>query len=313
MAKKIIVKTFKRTALLIVALIAALIGIFLFTRPMLAPGYQKENPNTNANQNTQGNESTYDVTNIEKEIGKNVDANSYLIFDEDSGKIIASRKPDTPLAIASITKLMTALVTEKYGDLDSSWAVNQASTSDVRPVLGLKVGDKVIIKDLVNSMLIGSANDAASALGSYIQSVTDKPMVELMNDEAKLLGMKSTHYENPIGWDSELNYSTANDLKLLLDTIRPMPLFSSLDRKLSYSFTSEIGNSYSVKATNSLLSSDPDIHAIKTGYTDEAQGAMITAIHKNDIKFVIIVLGSPDRESDTLLLKSQVLKSLSTN
>lgn len=310
MAKKIIVKTFKRTALLLVALIATLIGIFLFTKPILAPGYQKDGPNVNINENKEITEGTYSVNDSQKEIGKDVEADSYLIFDEVSGQTIAERKPDTPLAIASITKLMTALVTEKFGDLDSSWAINNESTSDVRPVLGLTVGDKVKVSDLINSMLIGSANDAAAALGSYVESVTKKPMTELMNSQAKNLGMKSTHYENPIGWDSEQNYSTANDLKLLLDEIRPMTLFSSLDRKLSYSFTSETGKGYSVKATNTLLSSDPDIHAIKTGYTDEAKGAMITAIHKNNIKFVIIVLGSPDRESDTLLLKSQVLKSL---
>jgi serine-type D-Ala-D-Ala carboxypeptidase (penicillin-binding protein 5/6) len=306
---KRIKKTAQRTGLLIVALLAVAAGIFLFTRPMLAPGSDSSFSNSQLNNSSSLGE-TYSLGDSNELVGEKVKADSYLVFDETSGKVIASRKPNTPVAIASITKLMTALVTEKYGDLNASWAINSASTSEIRPILGLTVGDKVLVSDLVNAMLVGSANDAAAALGEYISSVTDKPMIETMNAEAKSLGMTSTHYENPIGWDSEQNYSTADDLKLLLDTIRPMTMFSDLDRKQSYSFTSELGKAYTVKATNTLLSTDPDIHAIKTGYTDEAKGAMITAIHHGDVKFVIIVLGSPDRENDTLLLKSQVLKIL---
>ena len=276
---------------------------------MLAPGSESPLLNPQLNDNSNPGE-TYSLEDSNELVGEGVKADSYLVFEESNGKVIASRKPDTPVAIASITKLMTALVTQKHGDLQASWAINSASTNNVRPILGLSVGDKVKVGDLVNAMLVGSANDAAAALGEYVSAITGKPMIETMNAEAKSLGMTSTHYENPIGWDSEQNYSTADDLKLLLDTIRPMPLFSSLDRKQFYSFTSELGNSYTVKATNTLLSTDPDIHAIKTGYTDEARGAMITAVYRDDIKFVIIVLGSTDREGDTLLLKSQVLKVL---
>lgn len=307
---KKIKKTAKNAGLLIIALLAVAAGIFLFTRPMLAPGFESTLVNPKLTDDNSNTGETYSIVDSNNQVGKDVKADSYLIFNEDTGNIIAARKPNTPVAIASITKLMTALVVEKYGNLTDTWAINSASTSDIRPILGLTVGDKVKVSDLVNAMLVGSANDAASALGEYMNSVTSKPAIEAMNSEAKALGMKSTHYENPIGWDSEQNYSTADDLKLLLDVIRPKPMFSSLDRKLSYSFTSELGKSYSVKATNTLLNDDPDIHAIKTGYTDEAKGAMITAIHHNNIKFVIIVLGSPDRESDTLLLKSQVMKIL---
>lgn len=309
---KYIKKSAKRTGLLIAALLATGAGIFLFTRPMLAPGFTPPQRTAVQDGNNANPGETYAINDSNEQVGLSVKAESYLIFSEDSGNIIASRKPDTPMAIASITKLMTALVTLKYGDLDRSWAINSASTSTVRPVLGLVLGDKVKVSDLVNAMLVGSANDAAAALGEHVSSATGKPMIELMNAEAKSIGMTSTHYENPIGWDSEQNYSTADDLKLLLDTIRPLTIFSDLDRKQSYSFTSELGKTYSVKATNTLLGTDPDIHAIKTGYTDEARGAMITAIRRGNANFVIIVLDSPDREADTLLLKSQVLKMLGT-
>lgn len=308
-------KTFTRYAkrlggLVIVSLIIAG-GIFAFTRPLLAPGFDWRVLGADTGENGQSGrtfdaDSNLEVTN--EAVGQDVKADSFLIYDEDTGQILASKNSQTPVAIASLTKLMTAFVVQKYGHLDDTWAITAASTIDIRPVLGLLPGDRVIVKDLVNAMLIGSANDAASALGAYITAASKQPVIDLMNEEAKTLGMTSTHYENPIGFDSEQNYSTAADLKLLLNMTRPLPLFSDIDRKQSYSFTSENGQTYSVKATNTLLAQDPDIHAIKTGFTDEAKGAMITAIHHQDRKFIMIVLGSPDRENDTKLLKAQILQ-----
>lgn len=296
--------------LVIVALFVAAI-IFAFTRPILAPGSETDSNKPTSNDLGSNSGETFDeasVENINPSLGEGVEADSYLVYDELTGKLLASRSPNTAVAIASITKLMTAYVTQKYGNLADAWAINGASTSSIRPILGLVPGDKVIVKDLVNAMLIGSANDSAAALGAYVSSTAKQPMIDLMNKEAKSLGMNSTHYENPIGFDSEQNYSTASDLKKLLDVVRPMPLFSEIDRKQSYSFTSETGRAYSVKATNTLLAQDPEIHAIKTGFTDEAKGAMITAVYSGDRKFIIIVLGSTDRESDTKLLKANILK-----
>lgn len=312
MARENYKKTFKRTIILILSLILICGAIFLFTRPMLAPGFDSQTLGIGDGSGSDNSDNTFSGSDEIGDIGKDVKADSFLIFNEESGEVIAAKNPKTVLAIASITKLMTAYVVQKYGSLEDVWAIGPDSTNEIRPVLGLKIGDRVKIQDLVNSMLIGSANDAASALGEYITDTKDKSVVEIMNDEAKKLGMHSTHYENPIGFDSEQNYSSAEDLKLLLDTIRTISLFTDVDRKQSYAFTSENGENYSVKATNTLIADDPEIHAIKTGFTDEAGGAMINAIYHQNIKFVIIVLGSSDREGDTKLLKQQVIKKLSS-
>lgn len=303
-------KTLKRLLGLFIAGLFILGLIFVFTRPMLAPG--SETKNVKKESEILGS-NTGDIFNdsssgeINPEAGENVSADSYLVYEEGTGKVLASHNPESVIAIASITKLMTAYVTQKYGSLSDVWTIESSSAISIRPILGLIPGDRIIIKDLVDAMLIGSANDSAATLGAYIKSTTGKPIIELMNTEAKLIGMNSTHFENPIGFDSEQNYSTAKDLKHLLDIVRPMSLFSEIDRKQSYSFKSESENTYSVKATNTLLAIDPEIHAIKTGYTDEAKGAMITAIERGDIKFIIIILGSTDREGDTKLLKKNIL------
>jgi serine-type D-Ala-D-Ala carboxypeptidase (penicillin-binding protein 5/6) len=309
LVKKVNNKHVHRTGGLLIALLFIAAVIFAFTRPILAPGSENDQADQNGNSIDSG--TTFDDTNsdnINPEVGEGVKADSYLVYDESTGKILASRNPDTAVAIASITKLMTAYITQKYGNLTDEWAINGASTSDIRPILGLTIGDRVIVKDLVDAMLIGSANDAAAALGAYVSATAKTPIINLMNQEAKRLGMDSTHYENPIGFDSEQNYSTANNLKLLLDVVRPMPLFSEIDRKQAYSFVSISGKTYSVKATNTLVAEDPEIHAIKTGFTYEAKGAMITAVYHENRKFIMIVLGSTDREGDTKLLKTNILK-----
>ncbi len=305
-------KHFQRGALFLVSLLILVGVIFVFTRPLLAPESGDNSLKNASNLNAELENSTFQTNNDEllpQGIGEGVQANSFLVYDELTGTTLAAHNPNAPVAIASLTKLMTAYTVQKYGQLDDEWVIASTSKIGVRPVLGLETGDKVVVKDLVDAMLVGSANDAASSLGEYLQSATKQPAIKTMNQEAKQLGMTSTNYENPIGFDSEQNYSTAADLKKLLVVIRPIKLFTDIDRKQSYSFTSELGKTYSVKATNTLLAGDEEIHAVKTGYTNEAQGAMITAIVHNDKRFIIIVLNSPDREGDTKLLKSQVLKT----
>ncbi len=290
---------------LIVVLVVLAGAVFIFSNPLLAPESGVD-MGKKSQQNDNANLGTFNQPVDNAQFGANVKAGSFLVFDEVSGKTIASRNPQSSVAIASLTKLMTAYVVTKYGHRDDVWGITSASTENINPVLGLKVGDRVKISDLLNSMLIGSANDAAKALGQYIGTQKNVSAIELMNSEAKKLGMNSTHYENPIGFDSEQNYSTAEDLQKLVLALQPIEFFKDIDKSTGYSFTSENGNSYYVKATNTLIKSDPEIFAIKTGFTDEAKGAMITAIHHKDRKFVIIVLDSQDREGDTKLLKAQL-------
>lgn len=297
----------KFSILLIVALFMLAGIVFLFTQPTQAPSIDLI---SNLSELKNPTENTFIKLDTDSRIGEGVIADSYLIYDENSKQIIVSKNPRTPVAIASLTKLMTAYVVVTQGSLTDEWAIASSQLTDIRPILGLVSGDKVIIKDLVDATLIGSANDAAKALGAYLTSLKEQTAVDIMNRVAKNLGMKSTHYENTIGFDSEQNYSTAEDLKLLVEKVRENQIFTDLDRKQSYSFTSQTGKQYYIKATNTLLATDPEIHAIKTGFTDEAKGAMITAINHKDKKFVIIVLGSEDRESDTKLLKQQVIAAI---
>jgi D-alanyl-D-alanine carboxypeptidase len=237
-------------------------------------------------------------------------AKSFLVYDIDSNSQLSGQNETFALPIASLTKLMTGYVVYQHLTLSLETITVAANDPlDISPVLGVQVGDHIKAIDLFDSMLIGSANDAAQTLGNYVGRKLNLPFKDLMNQEAVALGMEDSHFSNPVGFDSETNYSTAADLKLLVNAVQQYQAFALVGRERSYSFTSADGNKYYVKATNKLLAGDPEISAIKTGFTDEAQGAMITEINHDGHKFIIIVLGSADREGDTVRLKQAIINS----
>lgn len=236
-----------------------------------------------------------------------INAKSFLAFDLDTGLSLLGKNPDQKLQIASLTKLMTALVAYQNADLNKSFEIGPKDLLAVSPSLGLKIGDNVRALDVFNSMIVGSCNDAALALANYAAKVSGQNFVGLMNDLAKQLGMASSSFSNPIGFDSQNNYSTANDLKLLISVTQKLSVFNDLARRSGYNFISDNGQAYSVIATNKLLQGHPDIFAIKTGFTNEAHGAMATEITLRGHHVVILVLDSQNRENDTLKLK-QILE-----
>jgi D-alanyl-D-alanine carboxypeptidase len=177
------------------------------------------------------------------------------------------------------------------------------------PALNLINGDTVAVEDLFISMLVGSENDAAMALANHTEREMRAKFVSIMNDEAKQLRMDSTNFSNSLGFDSVNNFSTAADLRKLVDATQELSAFSLYNRQLGHSFKGALGSTYSSKATNRLISRDPEIFAIKTGYTDGAGGSMIVKAVRDEHSVVIIVLGSADREGDTKQLKDAIFLS----
>jgi serine-type D-Ala-D-Ala carboxypeptidase (penicillin-binding protein 5/6) len=238
-----------------------------------------------------------------------INAISFLVYDSASGTDLVGENVEIPLSIASVTKLLTAYTAYREIGLMNPIKITSKDQIDVSPVLWLKAGDEVLAQDLFNAMLVGSANDAAQTLANYTAEARGQKFIELMNKYAGELGMTDSHFSNPLGFDSDTNYSTVQDIKKLVQGIKQYQAFSLYSRSTGYKFTSELGNTYSIKATNKLVSGDKEINAIKTGFTEEAQGAMITEIIHDGHSFVIIVLGSEDREGDTLELKKQIIEN----
>lgn len=251
------------------------------------------------------------VTTLTEPDFSDISAKSFLAFNLENGQTIFERNSNTRLGIASLTKLMTALVAYRQTDLHETYTVRQQARSSVAPVLGLFVKDEVKALDLFNAMLIGSCNDAGLALSDFTALKTGKEFVDLMNLQAKELKMEDTNFSNPLGFDSAENYSSANDLKILISNVEKLAAFTNLGRRTEYNFLGSANKTYHTKATNKLIYNHPDIQAIKTGYTNNSGGAMATKISVDGNEIILIVLGSQDREGDTLKLKKIISQNYS--
>lgn len=235
-----------------------------------------------------------------------ISARSFLVFDLDSGRDLLTKNPGQKLAIASLTKLMTALTAYNNSNLNQTFKISGKDILSIKPNLGLLLGDEVKALDIFNSMLIGSCNDAAKALADFTSQVSEGNFVELMNRQAASLGMLNSSFANSMGFDNSGNYSTAEDLKLLIIATQRLSAFTDLGRRTDYKFSGSANKTYLTLATNTLIKNHPDIQAIKTGFTSEANGAMATKINAFGHQIVILVLDSQNRESDTLKLKAAV-------
>ena len=235
-----------------------------------------------------------------------ISAQSYLVVDVATSDIIAQKNPDQKQSIASLTKLLTALVVYNNTDLATRVTIRPEDKIDIAPILNLKVGDSISIQDLFNAMLVGSNNDSALALANHTADLVGKKFIDLMNQQASALGMDSSHFSNPLGFESSENYSTARDVLKLAQATQKYAAFTSLSEKTEYEFTSFLGVHYATKATNKLIGKYPQIFAIKTGYTEAAGQTMVTKATDSGHAIVIVVLGSLNRDSDTLELQKQV-------
>lgn len=236
-------------------------------------------------------------------------AKSVLVYDPFSDLNLYEKNQNEELPIASLTKLMTAVVATESPDFDKPITITPGDVVSVSPSLHLRVGDSVRPEDLVKAMLVGSANDAAQALANHFPN--QQEFINVMNQKAENLGMKNTHYTTPIGFDTPGNYSTAADLKVLVDySLNHLP-YSEIWQNKNYYFVSMTGHEYSVANSNDLIHNHGNILSIKTGFTNEALGNMIVLAHDGNGRQVIsLVLNSGQRENDTLTAVDYVFKGL---
>ncbi len=251
----------------------------------------------------------FELPALPEKLLQKVNAESYIVFDLDSGQVLAEKNSKEQLPIASLTKLMTGYVAYLNLDFSKICKTFPKKYWQVGPFLNLEYGDEVKSGDLFESMLVGSANDAAFALAQCFESKTDLDFVNEMNAQAKILNMENTSYSNPAGFDSVNNFSSAEDLKNLISKVFKIPVFNNLSRKTSYSFESENKNFYKVQATNKLIDKYSDILAVKTGYTKSSLGSMATVVEVMGKQIVVIVLDTETRESDTLKIRQAILEA----
>ena len=255
-------------------------------------------------------EKTKDVAN---NINKNPVINSrrYVVFDRDSKTVIYGKDENKQTAMASTTKIMTAIVVlENCKDLNEVVTISAKAAGTGGSTLGIKAGDKITVENLLYGLLLRSGNDTAVALAEYFGKDV-KGFAELMNKNAEELGLDNTHFVTPHGLDDPNHYTTAYELAYLTDYALMNETFSTIV-KTQYKTIMINDTSREIKNTNELLLANVDgVYGVKTGFTNNAGRCLVTAVKRNNMDLIVVVLGADtrkDRAKDSIKLIDYICK-----
>ncbi len=221
-----------------------------------------------------------------------VAARAYLIQNGVTGEILARSHDRERLPIASITKLMTVLVTLRHAKLTDVVTVSRRAAAVGESSIYLKKGERLTVEELVEAALIQSANDAAVALAEYVGG-SQSGFVDMMNAEARRLGLHQTHFANPDGLDEFGHYSSAHDVTRLARIAMKIKVIRSIvDEQTAY-----ISGGRTLRTWNDLLSVYPGLFGVKTGHTAEAGWSEVAAARSHGVTVYATLLGSPARDT----------------
>jgi D-alanyl-D-alanine carboxypeptidase (penicillin-binding protein 5/6) len=236
-----------------------------------------------------------------------LDARSAVLADLDSGAVLFHKGPDIRRPIASLTKLMTALVTLEHAELGDVVVVHRDAVFEdgdygAGSTVGLRAGERITVEDLLYALLLGSANDAADALAIHVSGDRGR-FISAMNRTARGLGMSSTRFFSPHGLDDR-GRSTALDLLELVRAADANPDVREILDTRFRTIRSSRGRPRHIQNRNVLLWLYPGAFGTKTGFTAAADFCLVGAAERDGRRLVAIVLGDPDdpfSEAATLL------------
>ncbi len=225
-------------------------------------------------------------------------AKSAYVVDLDTKKVLFAKSQDEERAIASLVKLMTAHLAIKSGSLNDQVRASSSASAQEPSNIDLLSGEVFLARDLLDALLIKSANDAAYALGEHLGKGSVESFVRTMNEEVDFLGLKNTFYVNPNGLDTASQKSTARDVATLISYLDRDSLFREITTTKEKSIASSSGSrTVNFKNSNKLLEeSSFKIVSGKTGYTDLAGECLaVVAEIKPNRNVVAVILGSNNR------------------
>jgi D-alanyl-D-alanine carboxypeptidase (penicillin-binding protein 5/6) len=220
-----------------------------------------------------------------------VTAHSYVVENGVTGEVLAGRAIRARVPIASITKLMTILLTVERAKPSDIVTVSPGAAAVGESTVNLRAGERLTVRDLLEAALVQSANDAADALADYLGDGSRTRFVALMNQRARQLGLRDTHFVRPDGLDAPGHVSSARDVTLLARILMHRPLVRQIVRQR----TASIAGGRTLHTWNDLLASYPGLFGVKTGHTAAAGWSEVAAARRGPLTIYATLLGSPDR------------------
>ena len=233
-----------------------------------------------------------------------------VAYDRKSGEVIWGKDENKRTAMASTTKIMTAIVTLENCDLTQTVTISKKSAGTGGSRLGLKADDKITMNDLLYGLMLKSGNDAAVAIAETVGGSVEG-FAELMNEKAKKLKLENTHYVTPHGLDDPEHYTTAVELAKLADYALQNETFAKIVNTKNYTVTIN-GYPKSISNTNELLGYLEGVNGVKTGFTNNAGRCLVTSVNRNGFEIITVILQADTkkfRTADSIKLIEYIYKN----
>ena len=230
-------------------------------------------------------------------------AEAAVLLCADNGRVLYEKNADQPLPIASITKIMTAVIALEEAESNDKAVTFEASMQAEGSSMYLQVGDTLTLTELVKGLMMVSGNDAANAIAVGVAGGQEAFAV-LMNRKARQIGMKNTHFVTPSGLDDEQHYSTAYDMALLCRYAMDNPVFAEIvsQKKLTVHYLVPPNKTQLCVNHNKLLSFYEGCMGIKTGFTKKAGRTLTSCAERNGVRLIAVTLHAPDDWNDHMRL-----------
>lgn len=241
----------------------------------------------------------------------NISAKSALVYDLKENKVLFEKNSKTKLPIASLTKVMTAIVSLENPKKNNKYLVKKSDLVGENS-MGLTEDEELAMEELLYGLILQSGNDAAEVLASNYSNGRQK-FIEAMNRKTQTLGLSDTEFTNPSGLEGDGNqHSTAYDLLVITKyALENFSLFQKVISTIDYYIPkTEKHKAYYLSNETNLLTSYPGVKGVKDGYTPEAGLCLITYLDYKDHKIVGIILGSNNRRQEMKDLLDYSLNSL---
>ncbi len=235
-----------------------------------------------------------------------VSAKSAILIELESGDVIYEYNADSPLPMASTTKIMTALLAIENRKMTDTVCVSPDAVGVEGSSVYLTKNEKLTMSDLVYALMLESANDAAAAIAIEISGSVAE-FAELMNARAQKIGCDNTHFDNPHGLDGDTHYTTARDLAKIAAEALSNDIFREVVSTERHTIPLEGGGVRLLINHNRLLREIDSVIGVKTGFTKKSGRCLVTAAEKDGVTVVAVTLSDPDDWRDHRALLSHGL------
>lgn len=246
------------------------------------------------------NEIQGEITQASTDASKEPETHSraVVVYDRYSKTVIYGKNENDVRAMASTTKIMTAIILIENADLSQTVEVSKKAGNTGGSRLGLKAGDKITLNDLLYGLMLCSGNDAAVQIAETVGGSIEG-FAEMMNKKAKELGLNNTSFVTPHGLDENGHHTTAYELAVLTDYALNNTTFAKVVNTKYYTVSIN-GKPKDLSNTNELLGYLQGVNGVKTGFTNNALRCLVTSTKREDFNIITVVLGADTKKIRTM-------------